>query len=200
MSATFDVFAITRKVTDQWLDKKIESNIEAVMTALSAPQDGGKGKAERRLTMGWIVARPDGGWHRLDALPRKTLSNVTRGESIEQVLGTNSLTEPHVVVKLGKAGIRSADFSISFGDQLRVGVAGKGVTLVDLRRVRDLLAWFDAEGKADPVKVRKARRALQDQRLEGRSVDVDPKLAAVADTATDAEILYATNVFKLRGK
>lgn len=191
MSAAFDVFAIARNVTDAWLAEDIDNSRDAVLTALSASQDGGKGKSGRRLTVGWIAANPHGGWHRLDAVPRRMLPGIERGETVEQAIGTGTIAEPHVVVRLAKAGIRARDFAISYGDQLRIGEAGKGITLIDLRRVRSLHAFLGAAKKPDAKPLRDAKRALQDRRLGLDGPEVDPALAALVEEASDAEIRYA---------
>jgi hypothetical protein len=190
-AGAFDIFAIARKVTDGWLAEDIEDNRQAVLTALSAPQDGGKGKAERRLTVGWIAANPHGGWHRLDAAARRTMPGVQRGQTIEAAFGTGTITEPHVVLKLAKAGVRATDLAISYGDQLRIGEAGKGITLIDLRRVRLAVEFLRVGGKSAPKLLRKTKQALQARRLGLEAPDVDPAAAAIAEKATEAELRYA---------
>jgi len=190
-SKAFDVFAMTRKLTDAWLSGDVLDNRAAVLKSLSSPQDGGKGKDQRRLTVGWIIANGRGGWHRLDAVLRRHLPGIVAEESIEKVIGCETIREPLVVLRLGKAGVRASDFSVSYGDQLRIGDAGKGFTLIDLRHVRGLLPVLRAMKKPNASPLREAKRALQAKRLGREADECDAELATVVVDATDDEIRYA---------
>jgi hypothetical protein len=194
MTAAFDIFAIARNVTRAWLPDDTDNAQADVLRALAAPQDGGKGKNHRRLNVGWFIASRSGGWHRLDAVPRRSLPGLQRATRIEAVIGAETIREPLVVVKLAKAGLKPTDFAISYGDQLRIGEAGKGITLIDLRRVRAVLPLLQSKGKPSGKALYDAKRSIVEARLAVSPSPIPVEVAAAADTATGVEIRYAVAV------
>ncbi|QIG50380.1 hypothetical protein G5V57_23205 [Nordella sp. HKS 07] len=141
-----DQFAIAFEVARHWLpeDEQGSDNRANVLRALSRPQVTDPEKAARRLTVGWFIATPDGGYHNLGAEPLRSLSNrVVRGTSIEETIGDQPIERPTVVVRLAKAGLSIRNFQPSYGDTLRINEAGKPTSNIDLANVRDLtrLTW-----------------------------------------------------------
>jgi hypothetical protein len=157
-----DPFAITYEVAKHWLptEEQSESHQSNVMRALSRSHVTDPNKSARRLTTGWIIATSDGGHHKIKAAPLRPFGNsIAYAESIEEVIGDQSIQTPTVIVKLAKAGLTSRNFQPSYGDTLRINEAGKPVSRIDLANVRRLttLVW---RTKPSAKWIHQARRAL----------------------------------------
>jgi hypothetical protein len=181
-------FRIAYEVAKHWLPEEEEAGDAQtdVMRALSRPHITDPKKAHRRLTVGWFIATPDGGYHNLGAEPLRPLSNrVVRGSSIEEIIGDQPIATPTVVVKLAKAGLDPRNFQPSYGDVLRINEAGKPCTTIDLANVRELTR-LDWRVKPNGGWFYKAKRALQAakfgdtrpmERLPKPPFNGDPRLA-----------------------
>jgi hypothetical protein len=157
-----DPFAITFEVAKHWLppEEELDNHQANVMRALSRSHITDPEKAARRLTTGWIIATPDGGYHKIKAAPLRPLGNtIVSAESIEEVIGDQPIQTPVVIVKLAKAGLTNRNFQPSYGDTLRINEAGKPVSRIDLANVRQLtkLTW---RTKPSAKWIHQARRAL----------------------------------------
>lgn len=205
-----DPFETAFEVAKHWLpaEERTGNMRQDVLRALSRPHVTDPAKAARRLTIGWIIATPDGGHHRLPAAPLRPLSNrVALGERIEAIIGDQSIGTPTIIVKLAKAGLTDRNFHPSYGDTLRINEAGKPPVRIDLAHVRELtrLSW---RTKPSAKWLHQARRALQQSRFGDDEAKTklprppfteDPHpLLQVLERITPEEITYAIAVLITR--
>ena len=207
-----DPYSTALAVARHWLPPQEETGDtrQDVLRALTRPHVTEAGKAARRLTVGWIVATPDGGRYRLNAEPLRPLSNsVAPGESIEEAIGDQPIGVPTVVVKLAKSGLTSRNFQPSYGDTLRINEAGSPAVLIDLDNVRMLtkLSW---NGRPSARWFHQARRALTEARfgrpealaeLPSPPFAEDPgHILSLLDRMTPEDISYAVALLIRRGQ